>query len=122
MAIMAVSPYQPRPWKQYKKTRWATQSTAVVFRQEANERTSKSESECEREMGFSGVCVWGGVLLQHSEPNTLGYMPSGQSQGWHAKRMPTGQVAQPDKMLHGLPGAQHYMPWKTKYISFFLKE
>lgn len=46
------------------------------------------------------------TLLCTASQISLGHKPSGQSQGWRAKRMPSGQVAQPDKKLRGLPVAQ----------------
>lgn len=50
------------------------------------------------------------ILLCTASQISLGQKPSGQSQGWRAKRMPSGQVAQPDKKLRGLPVAQHRHP------------
>lgn len=43
------------------------------------------------------------TLLCTASQISPGHQPSGQSQGWRAKRMPSGQVAQPDKKLRGSP-------------------
>ena len=60
------------------------------------------------------------ILLCAVSQISLGHTPSGQSQGWHAKRMPSGQVAQPDKRLHGLPVALHIRPTVQQPLLFSL--